>query len=119
MVRHRIRKRQNQTETEQAAPENQPPAGMLVTKQPMNRPTQHQQGSPLEENHHDGWKGQKNRRHHVGFFFVFCRDTPEAVWLISFKSAGLMSLVSTSWATNSRVEPPAKILARACIVVWS
>src|ERR1035437_3875144 len=110
---------QNQTETKNAAPENQPPASMPVTKQPMHRPAQCKQGSPLEKDYRDGRKGEKEGHIHVDFLFAFCRDTPAAVWLMSFRSAGLMSLVSTSWATNSRVEPPAKTRAKVCIVVSS
>ena len=88
-----MQKRQGQTETQNPAPENQPPAGMAVPQNSLDHPPQCEQASPFEQegrSRRDKEEGQG----HFDFPFCFFVGVPAAVWRMSLRSAALMSEVS-------------------------
>jgi hypothetical protein len=46
-----MQQRQDQAEAKNAAPKNQPPAGMTVTQHSMGHPGQSKQASPFEQDY--------------------------------------------------------------------
>src|ERR1039458_6746543 len=85
----------------------------------MSRPSQREQDSPLPENLTNRRLGQIEQQFHSYFLFVFCEVFSAVVRRISSKSSGLMSPVSTNWATSSRLEPPVKTRVIVLSMSWS
>src|ERR1039458_4078529 len=122
-LKHRQREKlyewQGQPKTENTAPEDQPPPGIPGAKQPMSRPSKHEQDGPLPEDHKNRRLREIEQCFHSYFLFVFREMVSAVVRRISSKSSGLMSPVSTNWATSSRLEPPAKTRAIVWSMFWS
>ena len=109
---------QRQAEAQNAAPENHPPARMVMTQQPMGRPAQGQQAGPFEQDCASR-RCQQKRQVHFDFLWLLLVWDPAAVCHRSLRSAGLRSDVSINCMTSSCREPPAKMRASVCIVVSS